>query len=78
MHIKEEEVKPSLFGGDMSVCIKEPKHSTKRLLKLLGELSKDAGYHIGTSITFVYTTLTEKELVRLVHSPYCRESYHIG
>ena len=41
-----EEVKPSLYADDMILYIKNPKDSTQKLLELVNEFSKVAGYKI--------------------------------
>ena len=52
-----EEVKFSLFADDMILYIENPKDSTRRLLELINEYSKVAGYKINTqkSLAFLYT-----------------------
>ena len=39
-----KEVKPSLFEDDMILYIENPKDSIRKLLELIGEFSKAAGY----------------------------------
>ena len=53
----KEEVKPSLFADGMILYIENPKDSTRKLLKLINEYSKVAGYKINTqkSLAFLYT-----------------------
>ena len=46
IQIEKEEVKLSLFADDMILYIENPKDSTKKLLKLINEFSKVAGYKI--------------------------------
>ena len=57
MQIGKEEVKLSLFADDMNLCIENPKDSTRKLLVLMNEYSKVAGYKINTqkSLAFLYT-----------------------
>ena len=56
-----KEVKLSLFADDMILYIEKtmtlPKDSTRKLLELINEYSKVAGYKINThkSLAFVYT-----------------------
>ena len=52
-----KEVKLSLFADDMILYIENPKDSTKKLLELINEYSKFAGYKINTqkSLAFLYT-----------------------
>ena len=51
-----EEVKLSLFAGDMILYIENPKDSIRKLLELISEFSKVAGYKINTqkSLAFLY------------------------
>ena len=52
-----KEVKLSLFADDMILYIENPKDSTGKLLELINEYSKVAGYKINTqkSLTFLFT-----------------------
>ena len=45
-----KEVKLSLFADDMILCIENPKDATRKLLELISEYSKVAGYKINTEI----------------------------
>ena len=45
-----KEVKLSLFADDMILYIDNPKDSTRKLLELINEYSKAAGYKINTEI----------------------------
>ena len=62
----KEEVKLSLFAEDMILCIENPKDTTGKLLKLINDYSKIAGYKINTqkSLAFLYTNneKTEREI----------------
>jgi len=57
IHIGKEEVKLSLFVDDMILYIENPKDSTRKLLELINDYSKVAGYKINTqkSLAFLYT-----------------------
>jgi len=57
IQIGKEEVKLSLFADDMILYIENPKESTRKLLELINEYSKVAGYNINTqkSLAFLYT-----------------------
>ena len=44
----EKEVKRSLFADDMILYIENPKDSTRKLLELINEYRKVAGYKINT------------------------------
>ena len=48
IQIGEEEVKLSLFADDMILYMENPKDSTRKLLELINEYSKVAGYKINT------------------------------
>ena len=71
--IGKEEVKLSLFADDKILYIENPKNSTRKLLELISEFSKVAGYKINTqkSLTFVYTKMKNqnKKLRNQSHSP---------
>ena len=57
IQIEKEEVKLSLFADDMILYIENLKDSTRKLLELINEYSKVAGYKINTqkSLAFLYT-----------------------
>ena len=50
IQISQEEVKLSLFADDMILYMENPKDSTKKLLELIHEFSKVAGYKVNTEI----------------------------
>ena len=65
IHTGKEEVKLSLFASDMILYIENPKDTTKKLLELINEYSKVAGYKVNTkkSLAFLYTNeKTEREI----------------
>ena len=66
IQIFKEEVKLLLFTDDMILYIENPKDSTIKLLELINEYNKVAGYKINTqkSFAFLYTTneKTEREI----------------
>ena len=72
----KEEVKLSLFADDMILYMENPKDSTRKLLELINEYSKVAGYKISTqkSLAFLYTNneKIEKEMKQF-HSPLQRK-----
>ena len=72
----KEEVKHSLFAEDMILYMENPKDSTRKLLELINEYSKVAGYKISTqkSLAFLYTNneKIEKEMKQF-HSPLQRK-----
>ena len=53
----KEEVKLSLLADDVILYIENPKDSIRKLLELISEFSKVAGYKINTqkSLAFLYT-----------------------
>ena len=55
----KEEAKLSQSADDMILYIENPKDSTRKLLEIISEYSKVAGYKINTqkSLAFLYTTL---------------------
>ena len=57
IQIRKEEVKLSLSADDMVLYIENPKDSIIKLLELISEFSKVAGYKINTqkSLAFLYT-----------------------
>ena len=61
--ILKEEVKLSLFADDMILYIENPKDSIRKLLELISEFSKVAGYKINTqkSLAFLYTNNEKSE-----------------
>ena len=58
-----KEVKLSLFADDMILYIENPKDSIKKLLELISEFNKVAGYKINTqkSLAFLYTNNEKSE-----------------
>ena len=57
IQIGKEEVKMSLFADDMILYIENPKDATRKLLELINEFGKVAGYKINAqkSLAFLYT-----------------------
>ena len=55
--IRKEEIKLLLFADDMILYTEHPKDSIRKLLELISEFSKVAGYKINTqkSLAFLYT-----------------------
>ena len=69
IQIGREQVKLSLYEGDMILYIENPKDSTQKLLKLINKFSKVAGYKINIqkSFAFLYTNnnILEKEYKKI-------------
>ena len=63
IQIRKEEVKLSLFADDMILYIENPKDTVRKLLELINEYSKVAGYKINTqkSLAFLYTNNEKPE-----------------
>ena len=72
IQIGKEELKRSLFADDMILYMENPKDTTRKLVELINEYSKVAGYKINTqkSLAFLYTS-NEKidKLRKQFHSP---------
>ena len=66
IQIGKEEVKFSLFADDMILYIENPKDSTRKVLELINEYSKFAGYKINIqkSLAFLYTNNEKIEKLR--------------
>ena len=76
IQIGKEEEKLSLFADDMILYIENPKDSTRKLLELIHDYSKVAGYKINTqkSLAFLYTNNEKTEKLRKqFHSPLQRK-----
>ena len=63
IQIRKEEVKPSLFADDMILYIENPNDATRKLLELINEFGKVAGYKINAqkSLAFLYTNNERSE-----------------
>ena len=59
----KEEVKLSLFADDMILYTENPKYSIRKLLELINEFSKIAGYKINAqkSLAFLYVNNEKSE-----------------
>ena len=70
IQIGKEEVKLSLFADNMILYIENPKDTTRKLLELINEHSKVAGYKTNTQkfLAFLYTNneKTEREIKETV------------
>ena len=64
IQIGKEEVKLSVFVDDMILYMENPKDSVRKLLELISEFSKVAGYKINTqkSLAFLYTNNEKSEI----------------
>ena len=63
IQIGKEEVKLSLFADDMILYIENPKDSIRKLLELISEFGKVAGYKINAQkcLAFLYTNDEKSE-----------------
>ena len=63
IHIRKEEINHSLFLDDIILYIENPKDSIRKLLEIISEFSKVAGYKINTqnSLEFLYTNNEKSE-----------------
>ena len=79
IHIGKEEVKLSLFADDMILYIENPKVSSRKLLELINEYSKVAGYKINTqkSLAFLYTNNEKTEKLRKNSIHHCNKKNKI-
>ena len=68
-----KELKLSLFADDIILYIENPKDTIKKLLELISEFSKVAGYKINRqeSLPFLYITMKnqKEKLSNQSHSP---------
>ena len=57
IQIEKEEVKLSLFADNMILYIEDTKDTTRKLLELINDFGKVAGYKLNTqkSVAFLYT-----------------------
>ena len=70
IQIGKEEVKRSLFAYDMILYIENTKGATRKLLEVIDEFSKVAGYKINTqkSVAFLYINneISEREIKEII------------
>ena len=67
IQIGKEEVKLLLFADDMILYIENPKDATRKLLELINEFGKVAGYNVNAqkSLALLYTMMKNlKEKLR--------------
>ena len=81
IQIRKGGVKLSLCADDMILYLENPKDSIRKLLELISEFSKVAGYKINTqkSLAFLYTNNeNQKEQLRnQPHSPLQQKELNI-
>ena len=63
IQIRKEEINLSLFADDMILYIENPKDNMRKLLELISEFSKVAGYKINTqkSLAYLYANNEKSE-----------------
>ena len=63
IHIGKEDIKLSLFADDMILYMENPKDATRKLLELINEFGKVAGYKINAqkSLAFLHTNDEKSE-----------------
>ena len=70
IQIGKEEAKLSLLADDMILYIENPKDATRKLLELINEFGKAAGYKINAqkSLAFLYTNneKSEREIKEII------------
>ena len=80
IQIAKEEVKLSLFAGDVILYIENPKNATRKLLALINELGKVAGCKINAqkSLAFLYTNdeKSEREIKETLPFTIARSEEH--
>ena len=64
IQIGKEEVKLSLFADDVILHIENPKDTTRKLLELINEYSKVAGYKISTQKSFAFLNTNNEKTER--------------
>ena len=70
IQIGKQEVKLSLFADDMVLYIKNPKDATRKLLELINEFGKVAGYKINAQKSLAsYTLMMENLQVKVENTP---------
>ena len=70
IQMRQQEVKLLLFADDMVLYLENPKESTRKLLELIHEFGKVAGYKINTqkSTAFLHTNneRSEREIREMI------------
>ena len=64
IQVGKEEVKLSLFADDMMLYIENPEDSTRKLLELINEYSKIAGYKTNTQMPLVFLYTNNEKIER--------------
>ena len=64
IQIRKEDVRLSLFADDMTLYIENLKDSIRKLLELISEFSKVAGYKINTQISLAFLYINNEKSER--------------
>ena len=64
IQIRKEEVKLSLFAGDMILYIENPKNGTRKLLELINEFGKVAGFKINAQKFLAFLNTNDEKSER--------------
>ena len=73
IQIRKEEVKLSLFADDMILYIENPKNATRKLLELINEFGKVAGYKIKSmhrNLLHSYSLMMKNLKAKLMKHPH--------
>ena len=73
IQIGKEELKLSLFANDMLLYIENPKDATRKLLKLINEFGKVAGYKINALKSLALLCTNDEKSDREIGRASCRE-----
>ena len=77
IQIGKEEVKLSLFADDMILCTENPKDTIRKLLELISEFSKVAGYRNHLHFYILTIKNQKKKLRNQSHSPLQQKELYI-
>ena len=64
--MEKEEVKLSLFAGDMILYLENPKDTTRELLELISEHSKFLGYKVNTQKSFAFLYTNNEKTLKII------------
>ena len=70
MQIEKEEIKLSLFADDMILYIPNPKDATRKLLELINEFGKAAGYKMHRNLLHSYTLMMKNMKGKIRKQPH--------
>ena len=79
IQIRKDEVKLSLFADDMILYIENPKDTTRKLIELINEYSKVAGYKINIQKFLAFLCTNNEKTERVGNNPihHCDEKNKI-